>query len=101
MTTEQEWGKDATADGSSGGKKRRSDPHGGGGEHEQGAEDGGTPKKTGSGARGVVAVEADEGSVGVDGAGTEVGSGAHPEKAPRLSTQVGLLGVVRVALIRF
>lgn len=84
---EQDNGRDATSDRSSG-KRRASDPQGGGGEHEKRGGDGGTARKRGSGARGVVAVDADEGSAGKDGARVEIFSGTHPEKAPRLSVQV-------------
>ncbi|CAN0124331.1 unnamed protein product, partial [Pylaiella littoralis] len=83
---EQDNGRDATSDRSSG-KRRASDPQGGGGEHEKRGGDGGTARKRGSGARGVVAVDADEGSAGKDGARVEIFSGTHPEKAPRLSVQ--------------
>lgn len=91
-TTEQDEGKHSTP-GMSGGKKRGSNPQWGGEEHEK--KGGGTPRRKGSGARGMVVVEADEGRGAKDRAGMEVGSGTHPEKTRRPSTQVGGLGVLR------
>lgn len=75
---------------SSGARKRGSDPPRRGGEsHKRGGE-GSIPKKRGSGARGIVAVEeAGGGAEGGDRAVEEEGgTGGPPEKVPRFSIQV-------------